>query len=77
MELQQNVGGIDRLARGVFAVVLLAAGGWFVLAGRTLVGALALAGAVGLGLNAVTGFCGLNALLGIDTCSRTVEQETG
>ena len=66
--MERNVGGYDRRARAVLAAAALAAAAWAVTAGR---GDVATAGAlagVGLGFNAVTGVCGLNALLGIDTC---------
>jgi len=68
--LQQNVGGTDRLARGVAgtALVVLALAGF--AAGRgppALVGTVA---GAGLLFNAATQFCGVNALLGIDTGSR-------
>jgi len=66
----RNVGGIDRLARGVLAVVCLTAGGWALVAGSTLPGAVALAAGLGFGFNAVSGFCVANAVLGVDTCSR-------
>ena len=67
MELERNVGGTDRIARGVLAALLT------VVAVRaikkrsypTLV--VAALGALGLGFNATTCFCGLNKTLGIDT----------
>jgi uncharacterized membrane protein len=64
---EQNVGGTDRLLRAVFAAVFA------VLAVSALrkrnypMVVLTTAGAVGLGINAVTCFCGLNEALGIDT----------
>jgi hypothetical protein len=67
MPSKQNVGGRDRLARAVLAVV------FSVLAVRTLKtgkyksGLVAGLVAVGFGFNAVTCFCGLNKALGIDT----------
>jgi hypothetical protein len=70
MALQQNVGGLDRKARAVVGIALVAlAVGAFVTARRAVGVAAALAGA-GLLFNAATQFCGVNALLGIDTCSR-------
>ncbi|WP_276301117.1 YgaP-like transmembrane domain [Halorussus lipolyticus] len=70
MALERNVGGLDRIARAVVGVALVAvAVGAFLTARRGVATAAALAGA-GLLFNAATQFCGLNALLGIDTCSR-------
>jgi len=66
--VQRNVGGRDRRARAVLAVVALAVAAWAVTAGRGDVAAAGALAGVGLGVNAVTGVCGVNALLGIDTC---------
>ena len=70
---RRNVGGRDRKARGVLGVLL---GNVAVLAlgfnrrnQATIVGVAA----AGLLFNAVVGFCGLNAMLGIDTCQRNVD----
>lgn len=67
MELQQNVGGRDRLARAIVAVVLsiVAIGAWG--AGKRLVVLVAAMGALSFGFNAITCFCGVNQTLGIDT----------
>lgn len=62
-----NVGGKDRLLRAVFAVVLSIVAVKSLRSGKRSLGALAAVGALGAGFNAVTCFCGLNALLGIDT----------
>jgi len=73
MALQQNVGGTDRIARGVAGTALVALALAAFAAGRgpvTLVAALA---GAGLLFNAATQFCGVNALLGVDTCSRNAE----
>lgn len=70
MALQKNVGGRDRLARGVLGTVLVAVAVSALIAGRRGAGALAALVGAGLLFNAATQFCGLNALLGIDTCSR-------
>lgn len=70
MDIARNVGGLDRLFRGVVAVVAAVVAAWTLLHGWVLVGAAALAVAGNLGFNAVTGFCGINAMLGIDTCKR-------
>lgn len=69
MGLQRNVGGLDRVVRGVLgiwlAVVAVAA------YGEDQRTAAAIAGIAGAGLlqNAVTGFCGGNALFRVDTTS--------
>jgi hypothetical protein len=65
--MQRNVGGLDRIARGVVGIWLLV-----VAAAASRADArdrAAIAGIAGLGLlaNAVTGFCGGNYLLGVDT----------
>ena len=65
--MQRNVGGRDRLARAVLAVVLAVAAVWAFRHGSRAVSLAAGLGAVGAGFNAVTCFCGLNAALGIDT----------
>jgi hypothetical protein len=65
----KNVGGLDRRARGVAGTLLVGIGVWLFAGGRAYAGVALLAG-VGLLFNAVTGFCGMNALLGVDTCSR-------
>jgi hypothetical protein len=70
MELQKNVGGLDRMARGVLGTLLVAAAVVAVVWGRPGVGILALVAGGGLLFNAATQFCGANALLGVDTCSR-------
>jgi len=67
MSFEQNVGGTDRLLRAVLAVALtlLAVSALRKRNYTTLL--VATAGAVGVGFNAVTCFCGLNEALGIDT----------
>ncbi|USZ68386.1 DUF2892 domain-containing protein [Halorussus salilacus] len=70
MTLEPNVGGRDRAARAVLGGALaVAAVGAFVQGYATVAIAAALAGSALL-FNAATRFCGVNALLGIDTCSR-------
>lgn len=64
---EQNVGGRDRKARAVLAVVFAAVAATALRRGERPLGLLAAAGALGLALNAVTCFCSLNAALGIDT----------
>jgi hypothetical protein len=63
----QNVGGRDRLVRAALAVVLAVVAVARLRGGDRTTGVLAAAGALGLGFNAVTCFCGVNAALGIDT----------
>jgi hypothetical protein len=75
--LTRNVGGIDRIARAVLAVVLAAIGIWAILGEQWTMGVLALVAAGGFAFNAATQFCGVNALLGIDTCSWDGQSETG
>ena len=65
--LERNVGGADRLARALFAVVLTVVAVRALRSGRRSVGLFALLGAIGAGFNATTCFCGLNATLGLDT----------
>jgi hypothetical protein len=67
--LDRNVGGIDRMARAVLAVVAVGVGIWGLTAGPLAVGIVGvIAGAV-FTFNVVTQYCITNALLGIDTCS--------
>lgn len=65
----QNVGGLDRKLRGVTGTLSLIAGAAAVATGFPTIGAVVALTGVGLLFNAVTGFCMMNALLGIDTCS--------
>jgi len=65
--METNVGGRDRLARALLAVVLAVAAVWAFSRGSRAVGVAAGLGALGAGFNAVTCFCGVNAVLGIDT----------
>jgi len=69
-ESARNVGGLDRTLRWVGGAALLAVGVAGFAAGWATVGAVAALTGVGLLFNAVTGFCVMNALLGIDTCSK-------
>jgi hypothetical protein len=67
MELDENVGGRDRLARAVLAAVLTVVALGALRSGNRTRGLLAGVAAVGFGVNAVTCFCGLNRALGLDT----------
>jgi hypothetical protein len=75
MELRRNVGGLDRKLRAAGGLALLAVAAWAALGTRPTLAAVAGLGALGLLFNAVTGFCGLNALLGVNTCSYDPEAE--
>jgi hypothetical protein len=66
---EKNVGGRDRLVRSLLAVVLTVVAISTLKKGKRKTGVLALAGALGFGFNATTGFCGMNETLGIDTTS--------
>jgi type IV secretory pathway VirB2 component (pilin) len=65
---QKNVGGYDRIARVLVGVALLALGALVYTGGQTMLAALSVVAAVGLFFNAATQFCGINALLGVNTC---------
>jgi len=67
MDPDTNVGGTDRLLRALGAVLLSIVAVRALVAGKRTSGLLAAVGAVGLGFNATTCFCGLNKSLGIDT----------
>jgi hypothetical protein len=64
---EKNVGGRDRLTRAALAVLLTIVAVGTLGDGRRKTGLLALVGALGVGFNAVTCFCGVNETLGIDT----------
>ena len=67
MNLSQNMSTADRVVRGVAGIWLLAMGVGALLDRRKVLAAIT--GIAGLGLlsNSLTGHCGGNALLGIDT----------
>jgi len=67
MTLDQNVGGTDRLVRAVFAALLSVIAVGALRKRNYLTVLVAGAGALGLGFNATTCFCGLYEALGIDT----------
>lgn len=64
---ESNVGGRDRLARSLLAVLLSIVAVSTLRKGKRTLGLLALVGAIGFGFNATTGYCGMNKTLGIDT----------
>ncbi len=67
MELERNVGGTDRIVRGLLAAVLAVLAVNAVRNRRYSTLVVTALGAVGLGFNATTCFCGLNRVLGVDT----------
>jgi ABC-type multidrug transport system permease subunit len=67
MNVSKNVGGRDRRFRAVLAVISTLVAAYALRFGRGSVGFVAAAAAVGFGFNAVTGFCGVNQVLGVDT----------
>ena len=70
MALTKNVGGLDRVVRAVLGIGLLVVTLRSLTDGRHSTALVAAVGAAGLLFNATTQFWGLNAALGIDTCSR-------
>ena len=73
MDLPKNVGGLDRIVRSVLGTWLVAVGIAAFLDDRRVTAAAALIAGAGLLQNAATGFCGGNALLGIDTTASEPE----
>lgn len=68
MNYPQNVGeGIDRIIRGVLGIWLVVVAVAAFLDDRRVTAVTAAIAGAGLLQNAVTGFCGCNALFGIDT----------
>ncbi|MFQ3283584.1 MAG: hypothetical protein ACI9TI_001194 [Natronomonas sp.] len=67
MSFTKNVGGRDRLVRGLLAVVLTVVALRRLKRGKRKAGVLAAVGALGFGFNATTCYCGTNEALGIDT----------
>lgn len=65
--VEQNVGGKDRTVRALAAVVLTVLAVSALRKQKRKTGLLVGLAALGVGFNAVTCFCGLNATLGIDT----------
>ena len=64
---ERNVGETDRTVRAVVGGLLAVATLGAFLLGRRRLGGVTLIASAGLLFNAVSGFCGLNAALGIDT----------
>lgn len=69
MGFQRNVGGVDRTLRAIGAAVSFVAAVIAFSEGASLLALVAGLFGVGLAFNAATQFCGVNALLGVDTCS--------
>ena len=67
MDSDKNVGGRDRLIRAVLAVVLTIVSVRWLRSGKRKRGLFAGVGALTLGFNASTGYCGFNDTLDIDT----------
>ena len=73
LNIQQNVGGFDRIIRGVLGIWLVVVAVAALLDNRRVTAiTTAIAGAVLL-QNAVSGFCGCNALFGINTTATESE----
>jgi hypothetical protein len=66
----KNVGGVDRIARGILGTVLVVVAIGALLANRRSTAVAATLGSVALLFNFTTGRCGMNKLLGINTGSR-------
>lgn len=64
LKFEVNEGVADRVIRAIISVGLIVGG---ILSSGTLQIVLIAFGAI-LGITAITGFCGLYALLGINTC---------
>lgn len=69
MELKQNMSKADRVVRGIVGIWLLAMAVGALLDKRHRVGAITGIAGIGLLSNSLTGHCGGNAILGIDTSS--------
>lgn len=67
--VSQNVGGRDRIVRGVLAVVFAVIAIKAIRGGNRNRGVFAGVVAVGFALNTVTCFCTFNKLVGLDTTS--------
>lgn len=69
MNYPKNVGGSDRIIRGVVGIWLVVVAIAAYLDGQRVKAAIASIAGVGLLQNAGTQFCGCNAVFGIDTTS--------
>lgn len=73
MDMPQNVGGVDRIVRGVLGIWLVVVAVAAVLDNRRMTAAIAAIAGAGLLQNAMTGFCGCNAVFSIDTTTANSE----
>ncbi len=69
MAIPCNVGGMDKTVRVVLGIALVAAG--YFLAPSSIWSIVAYLLAIIALLTGLIGYCPLNQLVGIDTCSRT------
>ncbi|SEV80728.1 YgaP family membrane protein [Natrinema salifodinae] len=67
MALERNVGGLDRVMRGVAGIWLVVVAVAAALDERRVTAATAALAGIGLLFNWRTQFCGCNAVFGIDT----------
>jgi hypothetical protein len=74
-ERMRNVGGYDRLARAALGLLLLGIAVLAAVSGRQLLAVFGMIASAGMLFNAATQFCGINAVLGLDTCSYNPESE--
>jgi hypothetical protein len=74
-ERMRNVGGYDRLARAALGLLLLGIAVLAAVSGRQLLAVFGMIASTGMLFNAATQFCGINAVLGLDTCSYNPESE--
>lgn len=73
LNIQQNVGGFDRIIRGVLGIWLVVVAVAALLDNRRVTAITTAIAGAGLLQNAVSGFCGCNALFGIDTTATESE----
>ncbi|ELY74243.1 DUF2892 domain-containing protein [Natrinema pallidum] len=73
--MERNVGGLDRLARGIVGLGLLAVAVAALVADRRGTAVATGIAAAGLLFNATTRFCGGNYVLGIDTTEASCSRE--
>lgn len=71
----RNVGGYDRLARAALGLLLVGIAVVASVSGQQTLAVFGMIAGAGMLFNAATQFCGINALLGLDTCSYNPESE--
>ena len=74
-ERTRNVGGYDRLARAALGVLLFAIAVGAAIADQQLLAVFGMIASAGMLFNAATQFCGVNAVLGLDTCEYNPDSE--